>query len=84
MIAILFLGMLLKCLTAAGSKTIPEKIIRSDATWNAFKCNNPSFIIIKLLPQIIERTTKINQFKKPFFKIQILGKDGGFNITSTV
>ena len=50
---------------AEGSKTMPEKIIRSDATWKAFKCTSPSFIIIKLLPQIMDSMIKINQFKKP-------------------
>ena len=65
MIHSLFFGILLKCFTADGSKTIPEKIIRKDATWNAVKFSNPSFIIIKLLPQIIESIMNINQFKKP-------------------
>lgn len=54
---------------AEGSKTIPEKIMRSDATWNAFKNNSPSFIIIKLLPHITESTINMNQFKKPLFKM---------------
>ena len=61
----LFFGILLKCLTADGNKTIPEKIIRNDATWKAVKCSSPSFIIIKLLPQIMDSMMNINQFKKP-------------------
>ena len=61
----LFFGIFLKCLIAEGSKTIPEKIIRSDATWKALSRSKPSFIIIKLLPQIMDSTMNINQFKKP-------------------
>ena len=68
MINTLSFGMLLKCLIAAGNNTIPEKIIRSEATWNADKCSNPSFIIIKLLPQMIDRRMNMNQFKNPLFK----------------
>jgi hypothetical protein len=47
---------------------MPEKIIRNEATWNADKCSNPSFIIIKLLPQIMDRSMNMNQFKKPLPK----------------
>ena len=60
----LFFGILLKCLTAEGSKTIPEKMMRNDATWKAVRCNNPSFIIIKLLPQMMDSIINMNQFKK--------------------
>lgn len=65
MMPILFFGIFLKCLTAEGSKTIPEKMMRSDATWKALSRNRPSFIIIKLLPQIMDSMMNINQFKKP-------------------
>ena len=51
---------------AEGSKTIPEKMIRSDATWKAFKFTSPSFIMIKLLPQITDSIINMSQFKKPF------------------
>ena len=63
----LFPGICLKCLIADGNKTIPENTIRSAATWYAVKCNMPSFIIIKLLPQIMERIINISQFKNPLF-----------------
>lgn len=68
-ISSLFFGIILKCLIAAGSNTIPEKTIRNEATWNAVKRSNPSFIIIKLLPQITDSAIKISQFKNPLFKI---------------
>ena len=70
----LFFGIFLKCLTADGSKTMPEKIIRSDATWKAFKFSSPSFIIIKLLPQMMDSMINMNQFKKPLFKIENLAQ----------
>jgi len=61
----LFFGIFLKCLMAEGSKTIPEKMIRNEATWKAFKFTSPSFIMMKLLPQMIDSMIKISQFKKP-------------------
>lgn len=44
-----------------GSKIKPAEIILIDATWKAVKCTNPSFIKIKLLPQIKESAIKRNQ-----------------------
>jgi len=60
-------GTFLKLIMAEGSSTKPAKTIRNEATWNAVKCSNPSFIMIKLLPQMMERIIKINQFKNPLF-----------------
>jgi len=65
----LFAGTFLICLIAEGSKTIPEKMIRREATWKALNRSNPSFIMIKLLPQIMDRMIKINQFKSPLFTV---------------
>jgi len=65
----LFAGTFLICLIAEGSKTMPEKMIRRDATWKGFSRSNPSFIMMKLLPQIMDRMMKINQFKSPLFTV---------------
>lgn len=64
----LFRGIDLKCLIADGNSTIPEKTIRRAATWYADNCNKPSFIMMKLLPHIMERMMKINQLRNPLFK----------------
>lgn len=55
---------------------MPEKIIRNDATWYADKLTSPSFIKIKLLPQMMESIIKMNQFKNPCFKPQNLSSKG--------
>jgi len=78
MISILSLGIFLKCFKAAGSNTIPEKMILSEATWNADRCSNPSFIMIKLLPQMIESRMNMNQFKKPLPNFFIWRKVAAF------
>lgn len=51
-----------------GSKTSPEEMIRNDATWKALRLTRPSFIKIKLLPQIKESAIKINQLRNLLFK----------------
>ena len=66
---ILFFGIILKCLIAKGNNTIPEKTMRNEATWNADKCSSPSFIMMKLLPQMTDSKIKINQLKNPLFNI---------------
>lgn len=50
---------------AVGNNTNPENTIRSEATWYAERLFNPSFIRMKLLPQMMDRVIKINQFKNP-------------------
>ena len=80
----LFAGTCFILLIAQGSKTMPEKTIRSDATWNAVNLSKPSFIMIKLLPQMMERMMNINQFKNPLFKNLNFGKDDGFNVVSNL
>ena len=51
-----------------GNKTSPEEMIRNDATWKALRLTRPSFIKIKLLPQIKESAIKINQLRNLLFK----------------
>ena len=58
---------------AEGNNTMPEKTIRSEATWKAVNLSRPSFIMMKLLPQMMESRIKISQFKKPLFKIYKIG-----------
>ena len=69
MMNILFRGICLKLLYATGNNINPEEMIRSEATWKAVKCSSPSFINIKLLPQINESAIKINQLINLLFKI---------------
>lgn len=58
---ILSRGMRLKVLIATGSNTKPEEMMRKDATWKGFSLTKPSFINIKLLPQIKESALKSSQ-----------------------
>ena len=57
----LFFGTLPMALMAMGNKTSPDEIILIEATWKADKFSKPSFIRIKLLPQIKEREIKMSQ-----------------------
>jgi len=66
---ILFFGISLKVLMAEGSKIKPEEMMRNDATWKAVRLTRPSFIKIKLLPQIKDSTIKRNQLKNLLFKV---------------
>lgn len=43
-------------------------MIRKDATWNAVRATRPSFINMKLLPQIKDRAINISQFINLLFK----------------
>ena len=65
---ILFRGICLKVFIATGNNTIPEEIIRKEATWNGFNLTKPSFIKMKLLPQIKESATKSSQLYNLLFK----------------
>ena len=53
---------------ATGNKTNPEEIMRKEATCKAVRPIRPSFIKIKLLPQIKERIMKMNQLINLEFK----------------
>lgn len=60
---------------AQGIKIKPEEIIRNEATCNAESPIRPCLINMKLLPQIIERSIKMNQLKAAvFFKLKICAK----------
>ncbi len=63
----LFFGTERKCLIATGSNTNPDEMIRIEATWNAVRLIIPSFIKIKLLPQINESEMKMTQLKTLLF-----------------
>ena len=65
MFILLVIGLMV--LSSCSRKTIPAKTMRNAATWYADKCSKPSFIMIKLLPQIMDSRININQFKNPLF-----------------
>ncbi len=60
-----------------GSSTRPEEMMRKEATWKAVRLIIPSFIKIKLLPQIKERAIKMNQLKNLLFKGENFRKGAG-------
>ena len=53
---------------AKGNNTRPEEMIRNDATWKAVRLTRPSFIKIKLLPQITEREINMIQLNALLLK----------------
>ena len=50
-------------------------MMRKEATWNAVNATRPSFIKIKLLPQMMESEIKINQLIRLLFN-EILFRPG--------
>lgn len=56
-------GIVLKHLIAIGSRIMPEEIILNEATCKAERPTSPSLINIKLLPQTMDKSIKINQLK---------------------
>jgi hypothetical protein len=72
--AILLAGIFLKAVVANGSNITPAVTIRSAATWYAVSATIPTFINLKELPQIRDRSMKIAQLITLSFKIRICGK----------
>ena len=64
-------GICLMLLTATGNKTNPDEMIRMEATWKAVNATRPSFINMKLLPQITDNEIKISQLISLLFKIDV-------------
>ena len=71
MMNILSFGISRKVLIAVGNRTNPEEMILKDATWKGVRLIRPSFIKIKLLPQINESAIKSSQFKNLLFNVYI-------------
>ena len=54
-------------LIATGRNIKPAEIILKEATCNAVRATSPSFIKIKLLPQMMDKSIKINQLNNLLF-----------------
>ncbi len=70
----LFRGTLHIYFNAIGNNTSPDEMILMEATSKAVSALSPSFINIKLLPQMNESAAKMSQLKSLLFTGKIFAK----------